>query len=201
MRKFILLFSYLFHPVFIPTFGTLFYVFLSDNYLIKEQYTLLLIQVFMLTVLMPLTFFYVFKALGKIDSVMVSNVSQRKIPLVMQLCLTEILLYKSVTLDRYFELFFFFLGGMGSMFAAFGLIFAQIKASLHMLAMSSLTFFVMGLMHHYQINGVYTLATLMVLCGIVASSRLEMKAHTFEELALGFVLGMMPQVVLWIFWL
>jgi hypothetical protein len=37
--------------------------------------------------------------------------------------------------------------------------------------------------------------------GVVASSRLEMKAHTVKELVIGFVLGIIPQVLLFRFWL
>lgn len=201
MRKFLLPFSYLFHPVFIPCLGTFLYGIWTDNYLVKEQFVLLLIQVSLLTVLLPLTFFYVFKTLGKVDSIMISDVSQRKIPLILQVSLTFILIYKSITIDRFNELYFFFLGGIGSMLAAFGLTFAHIKVSLHMVAMSSLTLFAAGLALHYQINGVFVIAFLFIISGFVASSRIEMKAHTLEELMMGYVIGMLPQLVLWMFWL
>jgi hypothetical protein len=37
--------------------------------------------------------------------------------------------------------------------------------------------------------------------GVVASSRLEMKAHTPKELVIGFLLGVIPQLFLLHFWL
>jgi acid phosphatase family membrane protein YuiD len=37
--------------------------------------------------------------------------------------------------------------------------------------------------------------------GFVASSRLEMKAHTPKELVIGLLLGIIPQMLLLGFWL
>lgn len=201
MKKILPFFSYLFHPIFIPILGTVFYILYSDNYYAKEQYFLLLFQVIIITFFLPLSFFYLLRTFGKVDTVMLSETSQRKIPLLMHIALMGILISKSVTVDRFEELFFFFLGGIGSTIAAFGLVFAKIKASLHMIALSSLNFFVIGISMHYQLNIINTIAMLFLITGVVASSRLAMKAHTIEELIIGYVAGMFPQVVLWVFWL
>ena len=83
---------------------------------------------------------------------MLSDLSQRKIPLLMQMILTAVLIQKSVTIERFPELYFFFLGGIGSTFIAFALIFVKIKASIHMIAMSALSFFVIGLSMHNAVS-------------------------------------------------
>lgn len=70
-----------------------------------------------------------------------------------------------------------------------------------MIAISALSFFVIGLCIHNELNIVYTIATLFLTTGIIATSRLYMKAHTMEELLIGYVAGMLPQVVLWAIWL
>ena len=119
----------------------------------------------------------------------------------MQIALTSILISKSVTVDKFPELFFFFLGGIGSTLIAFALLYARIKASIHMIAMSALSFFVMGISIHYQLNIIYTIAALFLTTGIVATSRLAMKAHSIEELLIGYVAGMLPQMILWVLWL
>jgi hypothetical protein len=41
---------------------------------------------------------------------------------------------------------------------------------------------------------------LFLLNGVVASSRLIMKAHTNNELFIGSLVGIIPQVVLFYFW-
>jgi hypothetical protein len=132
---------------------------------------------------------------------MLSETSQRKIPLLLQIGLTYILIEKSVTIDRFPELYFFFFAGICSTIIAFLLVYVKFKASIHMIALSALTFFVIGLSLHQQENGILIIAGLFFLTGIVASSRLVMKAHSPQELLIGYLAGMLPQIVLWYFWL
>lgn len=132
---------------------------------------------------------------------MLSQLAQRKIPLFLQCVLLYILISKSITIDTIFELFFFFAGGMASTFLALLLSFVKVKASLHMLGISSLTAFVMGLSFHNETNVLLIIVGLVAVNGLVASSRLEMKAHTASELAIGFFCGLVPQIALWYFWL
>lgn len=70
-----------------------------------------------------------------------------------------------------------------------------------MIGISSLTVFVVGISLHYQINAINIIAFLILMNGIVASSRLEMNAHNNKELIIGFFLGIIPQVLFWKFWL
>ncbi len=201
MKKILPVFSYLFHPIFIPLLGTFFYVVLDDNYFTLPQYLVLFIQIIIISVLLPLAFFYLLRTFGKIDSIMLSDISQRKIPLLLQIMLMSILIAKSITIDRYFELFFFFSGGLFSTIIAFMLLFAKIKASIHMIGMSALTVFIIGLSVHAEVNIINTVVFFVLMNGFVASSRLEMNAHTKKELAIGFVCGMLPQLLLLYFWL
>lgn len=201
MKKVLPFFSYLFHPIFIPILGTLFYILFTPTFYTKEQYFLLLFQVVIITFFLPLSFFYLLRTFGKVDTIMLSDTSQRKIPLLLQIALTYILIEKSVTIDRFPELYFFFLGGICSTIIAFLLVFAKIKASIHMIALSALTFFVIGLSLHSQENNLYTVVLLFLITGIVASSRLAMKAHTMKELIFGYLIGMIPQLLLLYLWL
>lgn len=148
-----------------------------------------------------MAFFYLLKTFGKVDSIMLSDVNQRKIPLLLQMALTAVLITQSITVERFPELFFFFFAGLITTFIAFVLLFFKIKSSIHMIGISALSFFVIGLSIHNQINIIYTIATLFFFTGIIASSRLYMKAHTMTELFLGYVIGMVPQIGIWYFWL
>ena len=141
------------------------------------------------------------RSLGAIDSIMLSKISQRKIPLTLHCFLLILLVRKSITLDRYPELHFFLLGALLSTVVALILLFANIKASLHMIAISSLTVFIIGLSMHLQIQNTFIIAIVILLNGLVASSRLEMNAHTHKELIAGFFMGAFPQLVLLYLWL
>ena len=148
-----------------------------------------------------MSFFYLLRTFGAVDSIMLKNMHQRKIPLLMQMTLTVVLLTKSVTIERFPELYFFFVGGFVSTFITFALLFLKTKASIHMIGISALTFFVCGLSVHNQLNTIYTITFLFFIMGLVASSRLYMNAHTMKELIIGVVIGSLPQMILWFFWL
>ncbi len=201
MKKILPFFSYLFHPIFIPLLGTFFYVLLDNHYFSLIQCVILFLQIIIITIFLPITFFYLLRTFGKVDTVMLSDISQRKIPLLLQIMLFSVLIYKNITAELFHGLYFFFLGGIFSTAIAFLLLYAKAKASIHMIGMSSLTVFLIGLSIHNQINTIHTVAFLIIMNGVVASSRLVMKAHTNKELLLGFLCGTIPQGILLYFWL
>ena len=89
-----------------------------------------------------MAFFYLLKTFGKVDSIMLSDVNQRKIPLLLQMALTTVLITQSITVERFPELFFFFFAGLITTFIAFVLLFFKVKSSIHMIGISALSFFV-----------------------------------------------------------
>lgn len=201
MKKILPLFSYIFHPIFIAAMATLFYLFFNASNLMPEEKLFIFSQVAIITVIIPILFFAILRAVGKIDSVMVVDVTQRKIPLILQCFLIILLVRKSITIDRYPELHFFFLGALLSTILALLSLFANIKASLHMMAISALTVFVIAISLHFQFQNTFIIALLILSNGLVASSRIEMNAHTNKELIIGFLLGSIPQLLLLFLWL
>jgi len=99
------------------------------------------------------------------------------------------------------ELYFYLLGGLISTFILFILVFLKVKASIHLVGISALTVFVGALSLHYEVNIIYSFAILVLLNGLVATSRLELKAHTYKEIVFGFFTGLLPQLILTYFWL
>lgn len=201
LKKILPFSSYLLHPIFIPVYAALFYFFFYDSYYTNPEKYFAFFQIVIVTLLLPILFFFVLRTTGKVDSIMISEISQRKIPLVIQCFLTIMLVRKSITLDHFPEFHFFFLGGLLSTILALILLFFRTKASLHMVGISALTVFIIGLSIHNQTRNINLIAFLVLMNGVVASSRLEMKAHTVKELVIGFVLGIIPQVLLFRFWL
>ncbi|WP_140486171.1 hypothetical protein [Flavobacterium sp. GSA192] len=194
-------FSYLFHPVFIPIYATLFYLFSNHSYFINKEKYLVLLQVSIITFVIPMLFFLLLRLTGKITSVMVPELSERKFPLIIQCFLIILLVRKSITLELYPELHFFLLAALFSTLIALSLLFFNIKASLHMMGISALTFFVFGLSLHHQTPNTILIIFLVLMNGFVASSRLIMKAHTPKELIIGVLLGSIPQILLLFVWL
>ena len=201
LKKILPSLSYIFHPLFIPAMATLFYLFFNSATFISQEKIYVFLQVVIVTILIPVVVFLLLRATGNVDTIMIAKISQRKIPLIIHSFLIILLVRKSITLERYPELHFFFLGGLMSTLLALILLFGNIKASLHMIAISSLTIFIIGLSMHLGIQIPFTIVLLILLNGFVASSRLEMKAHNNKELIIGFVLGVIPQLLLLFLWL
>jgi hypothetical protein len=185
----------------VPVFGTLFYFLYGNSYFNSDQKQLILLQISIITVFIPFSFLYLLRSFGKVDSVMVYQLAQRKIPLVLQAILLLLLIKRSITIELIPELYFYFLGGLISTLVLLVLLFLKIKASIHMVGISTLTAFVIGLSLHSQINAIYVVSLLVVMNGFVASSRLELQAHTNKELLFGFFSGLLPQLFLLYFWL
>jgi hypothetical protein len=200
-KKTLPFFSYVFHPIFIPVYAALFYFFFNDSYYTNLEKYFTIIQIVIITMVIPLLVFFLLRSVKQVDSIMIAEISQRKIPLLIQCFLTILLVQKSITLDHFPELHFFFLAGLLSTIIALVLLFFKTKASLHMVAISALTIFVIGLSIHNQTRNINTIAFLVLMNGFVASSRLEMKAHTAKELVIGFLLGVLPQLLLLRLWL
>ena len=162
---------------------------------------MLFLQIIIITFLLPISFFYLLRTFGKLETVMLSDIAQRKIPLLLQIMLFTVLITKSITLERFPNLYFFFLGGLISTFIAFLLLYLKIKTSIHMIGISALTVFIIGLSIHNEVNTINTITFFVLLNGLVASSRLVMEAHNDKELGIGFLCGSLPQLVLLYFWL
>ncbi|WP_310557061.1 hypothetical protein [Flavobacterium sp.] len=196
MKKILPFFSYLLHPIFISVYATVLYFAISDKYFVYETIYLYVIQVLLLTVFIPLTFFYLLILTGRIDSMMISNVSQRKIPLVIHIVLLSVLSVKCITKETIPELYYFFIASIISSFLALFLVFFKKKISLHMLGMASLTVFSIICSKDFQIIEIYLIGIIIFLNGAVASSRLYMKAHSNTELVVGYTIGLLPQIIL-----
>ncbi|MGK4566853.1 hypothetical protein [Flavobacterium sp. 3HN19-14] len=161
----------------------------------------MILQIVIITIFIPITFYYFLLSLGKVDSVMLSETSQRKIPLLVHAVLLVILIQKSITIDEIPELYFFFLASLISTCLALIMAILNFKISLHMMAITALTVFTIGVSLHYHTRLIAVIVTLILSNGMVASSRLEMKAHSRTELVLGSIAGIVPQLAVLYFWL
>lgn len=201
MKRLLPIFSGVFHPLFIPVYATLFYFLVTRNFFYEHEIYLIFIQVLILTVLLPISIYYLLKSLGLISSVMLPDKKERKLPLAFYAVLLFVLLKQSLTIAAIQELYYYFVGSFISIITALVLVLFKHKASLHVLGISSLTVFIISISAYYHIQFLYLIAFLVLCCGLVASSRLQAKAHSLGEIVLGALLGILPQIALWFVWL
>lgn len=195
LKKTLPLFSYVFHPLFVSVFAILFYFFLVVPYFEYTIFYMLFIQIVIITILVPVTFYYLLLSLKLVDSVMLEKSAQRKIPLIIHSILILVLIEKSFLAQRFQELNMFFVASFISTILALLFVFFKQKASLHMVGIVGLTVFVSALSWIFQIRMIGMIISLLTVCGLVATSRIYMKAHTNWELFLGSCIGALPQII------
>ena len=192
--------SYIFHPIFIPLFGTITYFALAP-YSSLEQKNGTILPIFILTVVIPIIFFFILRNLKLITSIFAPSIKERIYPMLISSGIYFIILYKIIPLNYINEVYYFFIGLLTAAIAILVLLFLKFKASLHLLGMGSILLFLIGLSIHFEINITIAIGLVTLLSGLLTSSRLYLKAHTIPELILGFLIGASSQLYLFKFWL
>jgi hypothetical protein len=201
MRLLSNLISYIFHPIFIPLAGTIMYFLVTPKYTTLQARSGTILPIFILTIVIPILSFFILKNLGVVSSVFLTKPNERKYPLMISLGLLLMILIKVIPNNYTVELYFFFLGLIASTTTALFLIFLPFKTSLHMMGMGSLLMFLIALSFHFERNIVIAISFLLFASGMVATARLYMKAHSRAELLIGFLLGLVSQLLTLKFWL
>jgi len=198
MRLFIKSASYLFHPIFMPLIGTIFYFLITPRFSPESIAKAKIMAISILTIFIPIVFFFLLKNLKVIDSIHLKKVQERKIPLLF-FCII-LLTVNNFILQSYnqTELYFFFTCILYSNILALLLAYFKIKASLHLMGISGIVGFILLLSFIYQTNLLYLIAISIFSMGWVAASRLEAKAHNVKEIAWGLFIGLIPYIG--IFW-
>ncbi len=193
--------SFVFHPLIMPLLGVVFYFSKSPRYIPFQIIQAKLVSLFILTVLLPILLYYLLKTLGKTSSIYLANTKERIIPLILNAIITILILVRVLPSNEIIELYYFFVGILFSTIACLFLAIFKFKASIHMLAISGVFMFFLALSIHFSININGTLALMAIIIGAVATSRLELNAHDFKELFVGFFIGLIPQLILVNYWL
>lgn len=201
MRTFFKVISYLFHPIFIPAMATIGY-FLVTPRLYEFTFKVdVIITTSIFTIFIPMLIFILLKRFKMIDSIFVKDVKQRRIPLYVYVLVLFLIVTKVITKSIFAELYDFFLATLIATIACLILVLFRIKASMHMMGISGLVMFLIALSITYQINITFALSILILMIGLVGTSRLFLKAHTFVELIIGFFIGWIPQLIVLHNWL
>jgi len=182
--------STILHPIVMPTIGILLYFIFSPITLNKQQQLTVLSVVFIATYLIPLLLLVFLRSIGYIKSFRVHTINERKFPvfLMMTLCMFLGKLFANMSIVK--DLSYLFYGtvfGLGLIYMLFPF---KIKGSLHLLSMGiAIGYFLL----FQQLQGIYILPviiSLILLSGLLASSRLQLRAHTVKEVYIGFFIGL-----------
>ena len=193
--------SYIFHPLLMPLLGVVFYFSKTPRFIPEPIMKAKVFSIAILTIILPILLFYLLKTLHKVDSFHLENVSERKIPLIINSIIVALILARVLPLNEIPELYFFFIGILISTITCLALVFVKFKASIHMIASAGFFMFAVALAVHFKININGTIALMCIIIGAIATSRLHLKAHTAIELLVGFFVGLLPQLILLNYWM
>lgn len=191
--------SYVFHPLFMSFYGICIYFFITAKYYTNEHVFDRITQLFILTIIIPILIYRVFKKIGISKSFMMHDIKERRIPYTVAVALNlyiTLFIFNSSEPELYY--FFAAITFTSMTFLLFSLM--KYKASLHAGAISGLTCYVAFLSIHFQEKSVILIGILLLINGLVATSRLHLKAHTKTELIIGFFMGVIPQFIMMAYW-
>jgi len=193
--------SYVLHPLIMPLLGVLFYFSKTPRFIPENIVNAKIFSTILLTMILPILVYYLLKTLKKVDSIYLKTTNERKLPLLINAFIISLVILRVFTSNEIKELYYFFIGILVSTLVCFVLAVFKVKASIHMLAASGFFMFALALSINFKININGTIALMMVLLGAIATSRLHLKAHTYPELIVGSLIGIIPQLLLFSTWL
>ena len=201
MKGFFKAISYIFHPLFVPIAGTLMYFIITPKYSPLKLQSGNILPIFILTVIIPIICFLILKNLGVVHSVFLLSTKERKYPVLIQSILLLLIILKVIPNNYTIELHYFFLALFSASIAILLLLFLGFKSSMHLAGMGSLLMFMIALSVHFEINLTLAISAVILCTGILATSRLYLKAHTAPEVLIGLSIGLMSQLFTIKFWL
>ncbi|MBP1838412.1 hypothetical protein [Formosa algae] len=193
--------SYIFHPIFMPLVGVLFYFSKSPRFIPLAVIQTKLVSLSILTLILPILAVILLKTLGRVNSIELTKTRERIIPLMIFCCILLIVIKRVITPYDFIELYYFFVGILASTISCLILNILNFKSSIHLMAISGVCMFFIGLSIHFSINILGSIALIIFIMGAVATSRLSLKAHNYPEILIGCATGLIPQLILIPNWL
>ena len=180
-----------------PTITTGFYFYITRYYYPVQELLIVLFQVFVTTFLLPVSVYLFLKSTGVLKSgIMVKRNTERLLPIMMNVLLIGFLVFVILKSNPNLELKKYLIAYSFSYIIAFGFVMLKKKVSIHMLSFVAMIPFVMNtaiVVKHFPL---LTLSLVILLTGIVASSRLSLRAHTHTEIVQGMIIGLIPQLAI-----
>lgn len=185
--------SYVLHPIFIPLYTTILYINIFKQVLSSELSKYLLSLIIIGTLVLPLLTIFLLIKTKLINSIFLETQKERITPLL----LTGLYIYITARLlmtgNLNSPLNSYLIGIVVTL--SWVLIFSRrMKVSLHTAAISSALGFLIYLSNIFLIDLHPLIIIIIIILGIVSTSRIKLEAHTHKEIAIGILFGIVPQL-------
>lgn len=193
--KFSKLISTLFHPIVLPTIGSMLYFLLIQNNFRSNQKFAVLGMVFLTTYIIPICILLLFKKLQLISSYKTESISERKIPVLIMILVFYLLGNTLEAIPSLEDLSILFYATSIGLITVYLLFVVKIKISIHVLSMAILVGYFMVLTSLYNQSFIPVIIITILLAGVLGSARLQLNAHTPKEVYLGFLFGFLSPII------
>lgn len=196
--------SFFFHPLLLPSYAVIL-MFILPTYMSHYQYEfkrIVLLIIFILTFVFPVLIIMVMLNMKAVSSLNLSQRKERTYPY----ALTSIIYIAAYYISLNFSAGIpstinnFILTSTIIIFVMMLLNF-KIKVSAHMAGIGGfISFFYIFIMKenlndlsfsYFNFTAIHFLSVVLVLAGIIGSSRLSLKAHNIKQISIGFIVGFM----------
>ncbi|PHR69157.1 MAG: hypothetical protein COA67_11460 [Lutibacter sp.] len=133
--------------------------------------------------------------MNMIQSYDMETTEERKFPLLFLTIISYLLgimLYRTHIVE---ELAVFYFGMTLTLLISYFLLYIHFKISLHAIGIGGLIGFLGVLSFSYELNLIVVLALFFIISGAIMTSRLKLKAHEGKEVYLGFIIGLVIQII------
>ncbi len=195
MKLFYKFVSYAFHPILFSFIGSFLYILLSPIHMVKRQEYIILTIIFISTYILPIFLLISLKKLKMITSYQLSTIEERKFPILFFIILSLMLAKMLLGIKIADLLAYSFFAISIALSATYILLFFRLKISLHTLGIGGILGFIMVMSIYYQLNLIGLICFLFLLSGLIAVSRLKLKAHKPNEVYIGFLIGLIAQLL------
>jgi membrane-associated phospholipid phosphatase len=195
VHKFI---STILHPTVLPTAGAFLYFIFVTQQFGKRLQLIILGLIFILTYMVPILLLFFLKNFGFIKDFQVSTIKERRVPVIFMILILYFLGNTIIQIPMIRNLGILFYGTSLSLICIYILFSAKLKSSLHLVSMGNMLGFFLIMTNINNLSILFIIIPLIFLSGVLASSRLYLKAHTPVELLIGFFLGFIAQFTLFI---
>jgi hypothetical protein len=199
-RRLATFFSYLLHPLLMPTYMTAMFFFMNIyiGFNISSQSKgFILLLVFFNTFFVPLVSSLMLRRLGVIESLEMQTTAERRWPLLIT-AIFYIFTYYLLLKIRLSGVVYVALLGAIIALTVTTLINFRWKISAHMVGIGGITGVFLGLAIRLGADTQYVILLLIFLSGILGFSRLRLEAHNPKQLYSGYLLGLLCQLVLFL---
>ncbi len=190
MKIFLTIITYIFHPMLMPFYSIVLLLnFDVFKYSSANYYSATILSTLLFTLILPMIPIFGLKQKGIIKSYLIPNKKERTIPYtfaIITYALWLVFLYENLNFPIEFVLV-----ASGSVLSVVGITLINLKwkISAHSAGVGGLLGWILSISYICSINPIEIISGAILVSGLVAISRIYLKAHTPLQVVFGFLLG------------